>query len=285
MPKWLELLLAGVVGAVLPIVGAALWLGGELASLKYGVEANAGGLNRANGLLERIGAREDSVRRLEDWVQHAANATVSADAQLLHAERVTATAEAKSARAERLASELVDLLSEWRDQINSIDLSAEVAVLAQNPEFRSLIAAAIQPIPRYAVVAFDSGTGCPDGWTEVENLRGRFIVGAGQNEDQRLSERPYGQPGGEEEVTLTTAELPSHEHGNAGGLNVAYLPNGGLTLNLSPVGSGNPGWGFYPLHLGPWQAGVGPALMETAGSGEDHNNMPPYIALYWCTPE
>lgn len=132
--------------------------------------------------------------------------------------------------------------------------------------------------PAGAVVAFDSTSGCPDGWTEFEPAKSRFIIGAAEtppdNVDmngQQLSARPFRVEGGEEKHSLTLSEMPPHTHS--------------LTLNAN--------WGFGKAteDFG-WSADDGTVpsgsnvAKETsqtpAGPVEAHNTMPPFISLYYC---
>lgn len=56
------------------------------------------------------------------------------------------------------------------------------------------------------------------------DLRGRFILGAGQGFG--LTNRIPGQTGGEETVTLVLAQIPSHNHGDSGGNTTTTSTNG-----------------------------------------------------------
>lgn len=79
-----------------------------------------------------------------------------------------------------------------------------------------------------------------------------------------------GSTGGEAEVVLTEAQLAAHKH-----TGVVYREN-------QKAVSLNPGSGGYQLN---WAADTGYGTesdLETgsAGAGEAHNNMPPYVAFY-----
>ncbi|MEM5585363.1 hypothetical protein WNZ15_23105 [Roseibium sp. AS2] len=134
------------------------------------------------------------------------------------------------------------------------------------------------------VVAFNrgqrSGGGCPPGWSLFESAGGRMIVGAGTNTntDQNginlrdypsFKDDPANAVGGEEKHTLIGPELPPHTH---------KLPDNILT-NPAPktqVDSGR--------HAGT-NAGVNINRIDatlSTGGGQAHNNMPPYIALFYC---
>jgi microcystin-dependent protein len=97
----------------------------------------------------------------------------------------------------------------------------------------------------------------------LPDLRGRVIVGTGQGDG--LSARTLNQSGGEERVTLNVGELPRHSHvqtlddlsGAAGGSNQA-----------DGHGGGRPG-----------APGVDNGNTRETGSGQAHENMPPFRVL------
>ena len=131
-----------------------------------------------------------------------------------------------------------------------------------------------------AVVAFTSEKGertCPPGWKPYEKAKDRFILGAG-NKYQVV-----GSTGGEETVKLEERHMPSHRHG------LAYLTiRGDVRFTDGGLGSSIPYADVPPersfgrsqvSHYGP-EDGTLPT-----GVDEPHNNMPPWIALYYCIKE
>lgn len=112
------------------------------------------------------------------------------------------------------------------------------------------------------IIAMWSGSiaSIPSGWflcngaNSTPDLRDRFIVGAG-------SSYSVGDTGGEATHVLTEAEMPSHTHpvpGSAAGGNDAYPINSGTTSGPDSGASYNSG---------------------SKGSGDAHENRPPYYAL------
>lgn len=87
-------------------------------------------------------------------------------------------------------------------------------------------------------------------WEKIED---RFLLASGDTYDA-------GTTGGEATHTLTTQEMPSHSHG--------------IKMNApTHFGSGTAGWAYIndtSVHK----------TTETAGGGQAHNNMPPYLAVY-----
>lgn len=99
-----------------------------------------------------------------------------------------------------------------------------------------------------------SGWALCDGTSGTPDLRGRFVIGAGGSYE-------VGDTGGVEKVTLTTAQMPSHTHGIMQ-----------ATLTGSQTGEGfNYGRAYYDS----------PVYENTTatGSGQAHENRPPYYAL------
>lgn len=122
-----------------------------------------------------------------------------------------------------------------------------------------------------AVVAFDQN-GCPDGWVQFTDAAGRAIIGAGNGTPSGgtptpQTSRTYREHGGEEAVTLTEAHIPNHYH------NVPFVPE---VSNLS----GN----SYPVMSSLKHSATARSHVATGSYGASgaHNNMPPYIALYFC---
>ena len=97
---------------------------------------------------------------------------------------------------------------------------------------------------------------------DLPNLSGRNIIGAGVGAG--LTQRTAGQFGGEENHTLTIAEMPAHTHDYVvGGHNDVRDAN---SVVFSPAPASDPT--SYP-----------PYKTLSTGSGAPHNNMPPFAVL------
>ena len=134
-------------------------------------------------------------------------------------------------------------------------------------------------LPRGAVVAFDRAS-CPDGWVPFRDADGRMILGAMDNGDPDFV---WHEKGGEKNVTLSLSQMPRHRH-HIFSNNNSRGP-GGLSAGsaVQSVGTGgNLGQHEYAMRgtSTPGEPDVGVA--SEAGGSEPHNNMPPYIALYFC---
>lgn len=124
--------------------------------------------------------------------------------------------------------------------------------------------------------AGDTGWHICDGTNGTPDLRGRFILGVSDS-------HAVGSTGGEENHTLTAAEMPAHKHTGTTSTNGAHshsipkiyyrrdegearidLVYSGRTNELNTSTDGNHNHTF---------------TSDNTGGGAAHNNMPPYYAL------
>lgn len=106
----------------------------------------------------------------------------------------------------------------------------------------------------------------------LPNLQGRAALHFGQGPG--LSNYTQGQTSGEENHTLTQAEMPAHNHPALSSANTAdqtYPPN-----NLPANGGTAPA--FSNAVGGVMNAGT----IANAGGSQGHNNMQPYLVLNYC---
>lgn len=148
------------------------------------------------------------------------------------------------------------------------------------PKIDNYIMVHTKSIPAGAVVAFNSSESqtCPgEDWVLFDEAKGRFILGAGHASRSELTPRQLGDTGGEENHQLTIEEMPSHRHGipyvssdikyydAREGANTAYFDYRQRNdVNLEIV-----------IQRKEWGVGA-------EGGNREHNNMPPYLALYYC---
>ena len=137
----------------------------------------------------------------------------------------------------------------------------------------------------YATISNKYGTPSDGTKFKLPNLAGRVPVGAGTGTG--LSARNLASSGGTETHTLSTAEMPSHNHGGVtGGMN-ASNPHGHDAIVEDGSGNNYPAGGLrYQI---PGSQGVLGFITQTnidhghsisaVGGGGSHNNMQPYIVL------
>jgi microcystin-dependent protein len=131
------------------------------------------------------------------------------------------------------------------------------------------------PIPKGGIIMW-SGTTPPSGWAfcdgtqNTPDLRGRFIVGYApyslaydQPGDFSAGGTAPGKTGGTESVTLTVAEMPSHNH--------TFSKGGDRTLDIVPS--------HYIIESNPDHSGTYDAGMNYTGGNQPHENRPPYYVL------
>lgn len=111
----------------------------------------------------------------------------------------------------------------------------------------------------FTVIGTTYGVGDGSTTFNVPNLKGRVAAGFDTSQSDFNA---LGKTGGAKTHTLTTAEMPEHNHPGTGGLNFAMLGDGTQGLRSTPT-------------VGISQ---GTATGKTGGGGA-HNNLQPYISL------
>ena len=158
----------------------------------------------------------------------------------------------------------------WLQTTQATDLGrkpSKVAVLDESGwiysrALSSLILEAVYPIGSIYMSVNGTSPATLFGGT-WEAIQGKFLLGADGNTYKA------GNTGGEATHTLTVDEIPKHTHnmysGNSGAPDT-WEPDGGSYLVDSVT---------QDKHT--WWASLG---MNYAGGGAEHNNMPPYLAVY-----
>src|SRR6266404_1393143 len=127
----------------------------------------------------------------------------------------------------------------------------------------------------YAAIGTTYNTGGePSGTFRVPDLLGRVRATINSGWDRLPSfADSAGGSGGESEHTLTTSEMPSHSHMDAGHTHVEGIavPSVGAAIVGVPVPSAVPGVGT---------TGIGNASISSTGSDGAHNNVQPTLAMY-----
>ena len=105
--------------------------------------------------------------------------------------------------------------------------------------------------------------------TSWQKITDRFILGAGGSYS-------VGATGGEASHVLTVNEMPSHDH-----LEYADFGHSCPEALISDNGTGPTINGYYYSSGGTLLQSRKHIGTSSTGSGAAHNNMPPYIALYF----
>ena len=115
----------------------------------------------------------------------------------------------------------------------------------------------------------------------LPDLRGRVGIGAiGDGLISGLSERLMGTSGGEETHTLTTGEMPTHNHGVTDpGHDHGYINNtGDQSVNNIISNETAADQEDYGATTGTSTTGIS---INNAGSGNAHNNMQPFLVIWY----
>jgi microcystin-dependent protein len=110
----------------------------------------------------------------------------------------------------------------------------------------------------------------------LPDLQGSAPMHPGQGPG--LSLRDLGETGGSETVTLLGSEMPAHSHsvGAADPQDPGNLQVGNDTRVLAASGNGN------AYHAPASLVAMSPNAVAPAGGSQPHNNLMPYLTLYFC---
>lgn len=105
----------------------------------------------------------------------------------------------------------------------------------------------------------------------LPDLRGRVPIHRGRGPG--LSNRHEGETGGTEQVALLAGQMPAHAHGLHASANPAEATAG-------PDGSVVADTGAVPIYAaGPASVALGPAAVTSAGQGQAHPNLAPFLCV------
>lgn len=114
----------------------------------------------------------------------------------------------------------------------------------------------------------------------LPNLQSRVPLHFGTSTDG--SSYVLGEQSGTETVTITVAEMPSHNHGFVGSSAnaVASTPDPGNLLAQCAVPSGTPIPYYGPDNQAVTTLNV--ASIAPVGGTQPHSNLQPYLTINWC---
>ena len=200
----------------------------------------------------------------------------------------------------------------WEELNTPVDIEAIATSLRAEMETLAEEVARIKPVP-LGVVEMYSGSSIPDNYGVCDgqalsqelypelyqvigtrfnksgtasgmfclpDLRGRFIVGQGSEEDYNT----VGNIGGEKSHTLSVAEMPSHNHDMRHTHNyydIFYSEYGGVVETDKGIGSAYSDYDNSGHQM--LRTTISQSANETgvAGGGAAHENRPPYFVLFY----
>ena len=118
---------------------------------------------------------------------------------------------------------------------------------------------------------------------QLPDLRGRVAIQAGHGNG--LSSYALGQKGGQETVTLTQQQMPSHNHTTTNDLaaQVGVLEDDGNTPDVAGHILSNANESIYSSDAANAQLGgvsvTGGVTVNNAGGGQSHENRMPFLAV------
>ena len=169
-------------------------------------------------------------------------------------------------------TEINNLKSKVTNGINEINSNVDIisdnlsGLTSEFSSFQSQVSMmfeSIYPVGSiYMNTSDNTNPGTLFGFGTWEKIEGRFLLGSS-------SSHQIGVTGGEETHTLTTDELPSHDH-----TMTSYYDDANYNEGTIPDNNGR-----YSL---PYDAGTITRTQHTnsTGGGQTHNNMPPFLVVY-----
>ena len=119
-----------------------------------------------------------------------------------------------------------------------------------------------------AADAIPSGFVLCDGNNSTPNLQDRFVVGAGNSYS-------VGDTGGADSVTLSTSQIPSHNHSSPS-LTIVVSDSAGGSPNFNNISRARASGNQQNANSGSVNMG---SNVGSTGGGGSHENRPPYYAL------
>lgn len=139
-----------------------------------------------------------------------------------------------------------------------------------------IAAGQILPISQYTALFSLLGTYYGGNGTsnfQIPNLQNYVAVGMGQGAG--LSSYVIGEASGSETVSLLSSETPNHTHAPSGKTFLARVGTGPGNNTYAESSSGD----VYSSSAPTTQ--MSPSAISTYGGSQPHNNLMPYLGMYW----
>lgn len=185
-----------------------------------------------------------------------------------------------------------DLSQETKDQLKLIadtlpKISARLEALEQENQILK------NAIPPGAIIAFyERCNSLPGKWSDYTDAYGRVIVGAvptGGSKPEGMSHdvhdiRDYysGVKLGEERVKIEIPNMPNHSHDHTDPDHTHTIPHVNNSNSGNTFGFAGARGSVEKVSTSSSDSNI---TVKGTGNGEPHNNMQPYIALYYCKNE
>jgi microcystin-dependent protein len=107
----------------------------------------------------------------------------------------------------------------------------------------------------------------------LPDLQGRVVIHQGT--DSQGNTYVLGQEGGAETVTLTTDQLPQHNHGVLGTATAATTPDPGPSVAMAETAAGEAIYDSNTTNA----VSLSPAAIGAAGGSQPHDNLQPFLVI------
>lgn len=153
--------------------------------------------------------------------------------------------------------------------LNNIENSSGTALMTDG-EMTAAAMLGMYPVGSIYMSINSTNPGSIFGGTWSQVAQGKVIIGAGTGTDDNSVSETFtsGSTGGEYTHTLTTDEIPEHQHLGMGMNDSPGSWKYGYLNSLSYYGTHNPDSTTYPFYTSP------------VGGDEGHNNLQPYLVCY-----
>jgi len=192
-------------------------------------------------------------------------------------------------------SDLIDLIRELRARVETLENRGELPIgviipaAKQNPSNSWLLCdgtaySRTTYAGLYGVIGDTFGAGDGSTTFNVPDLKGRSPIGVDVTGSRVSEALALGATGGSSTHTLQTSEMPAHSHTITDPGHVHFPVSGsnfyhtGIARALAAGATGAFDFGVAQANTGSNVTGI---TIDNAGGGDQHNNMPPFMAIHY----